>query len=307
MRKTSFLPVTLTLIFAFGLLASCDRRQPPPPPLPVLPGGVGATTVSRADMHNPDALVDVAMLMTMDMSNVVIVDVSPSPHNVIPGAIWLDRNLLYREIDGNNVGIETIETHERVFGAHGIGNNTTVILYDDANGMHAARIFWQFRAMGHRDVRLLNGGLGAWLAAGHPVLANAAAPGPAVSYTAFNNMGILRAELDRVLAAKHNPAYTILDTRSQAEWDAGRIPGSVQSTFPADFLNADFTFKPLHEYEQMFAHIPRNTTLILYCGGGLRASIAYYVFTHIMGWPQPVLLYEGGWNNYTWAGAPIEW
>ena len=310
MKKTSNFPLLIPAIafaLSFGLLASCERRQPPPPPIVIADTTI--VSMARLDMHNPDVLVDAAMLAGMiGMPNVVVLDVSPAGNNLIPGAIWIDRTTLLRYVDGNPHGTETLATFERVLGANGIGNNTTVIVYDDANGMHASRIFFHLKAMGHRDVRLLDGGLGAWIASGYPIVHSPAAPGPLVTYTsAQNNMDALSANINHVLYAKDSPEWSILDIRTQSEWDAGRIPGAIQLTFPGQFLNPDFTIRPRAELEQIFAHIPRDTNLITYCGGGFRATFAHFIFTHVMGWPNAVLFYDGGWFNYTWAGAPAEW
>ena len=309
MTKKNLFPLLVsTIAFALflGILPGCQRRTPPPPPIVI--GDAPVVSVARLDMHNPDALVDVPMLVEMiGMPNVVVLDVSPAGHNVIPGAIWIDRNTFFRYVDGNNFGTETIAIHERILGANGIGNDTTVIIYDDANGMHASRIFFHLYAMGHRDVRLLDGGLGAWIASGYPVHSAPAAPGLPVTYTAAHNMDALRAGLPHILYAKDSPEWSLLDVRTPAEWDAGRIPGAIQLTFPAQFLNEDFTIRARAELEEIFSHIPRNTHLITYCGGGFRATFAHFIFSHVLGWPNTVLFYDGGWFNYTWAGAPVEY
>jgi len=308
MRKANkFSLVALTVVFALslGFLASCERAAPPPPVIDW--DGEIVTSVIRDDMYNPYALVDVPLLLEMmDMPNVVILDVSPNRNNVIPGAIWLDRTTLLRDFEGNANATQPIDVSAHIFGANGIGNDTTVIVYDDANGMHAARIFWLLRAMGHRDVRLLDGGLRAWQDSGQRLQAVSSAPNPTVTFTAVDNMEHHRADLDFVVYAKNSPNWSILDTRSPAEIAAGRIPGSIPFSFIGDFVNADFTFRTLAEYEETFSHIPRDTGLIVSCGSGLRSSVAYFVFRDILNWPQPVKNYEGGWNNWTWAGMPVE-
>ena len=54
-------------------------------------------------------------------------------------------------------------------GALGIGTNDTVVAYDDMGGGYAARLWWMLDDLGHRDVHLLDGGIGAWTAAGLPL------------------------------------------------------------------------------------------------------------------------------------------
>ena len=308
MRKANkFSLVALTVLFALslGFLASCERRAPPPPVIDW--DGEIVTSVIRDDMHNPYALVDVPLLLEMmDMPNVVVLDVSPNDNNVIPGAIWINRATLLHEVDGNFNASHPDYVYERIFGANGIGNDTTVIIYDDANGMHAARWWWWFRALGHRDVRLLDGGLRAWQDSGQRLQPTASAPNPSVTFTATDTLDNHRADLDFVVYAKGSPNWTILDTRSPPEFAAGRIPGALPLSYIGDFLNPDFTFRTLAEYEASFAHLPRDTGLIVYCGGGLRSALAYFVFTEVLNWPQPVIMYEGGWNNWSWSGLPVE-
>ena len=54
-------------------------------------------------------------------------------------------------------------------GALGIGSDDTIVAYDDVGGGYAARLWWMLDDLGHRDVHLLDGGIGAWTAAGLPL------------------------------------------------------------------------------------------------------------------------------------------
>ena len=53
----------------------------------------------------------------------------------------------------------------------GIGDDSEVVAYDDAGGTIAARLWWMLDDLGHRDVRVLDGGIAAWVAAGGPLTA----------------------------------------------------------------------------------------------------------------------------------------
>src|SRR6202142_1606252 len=61
----------------------------------------------------------------------------------------------------------------------GIGNGSTVVVYDDTASLYAARTWWSLRAYGLESVRILDGGYGAWLASGRPISHAVHQPGPA--------------------------------------------------------------------------------------------------------------------------------
>lgn len=258
-------------------------------------------------MANPNSLVSVAGLKELiGQPNVVVVDCSEKMKDVIPGAIWIDRTKLYGELDGSFRNIESKEVTEQILGEYGIGNDTTVIFYDDYDNLYSTFFLWQLRAYGHNDVRILNGGTKAWLAAGEPVVNEAAVPGPAVTYTASDNVAAIRADLQDVLNATNNPEYTLVDFRPKEDFDEGHIPGAIHFNYLDDLLNEDGTFKTVEEYEELLKNknVPQDTKIIVYCWGGVWASGMYYVFVDYLGWPEQVQNYNGGWWNYTWAEYP---
>src|SRR6266849_9334904 len=83
----------------------------------------------------------------------------------IPGAIWVD------PIGWSRVALaaQDEEAWAKRIGALGIDRNTRVVIYDDNASKDAARIWWILRYWGIGDVRLLNGGLRAWLSIGGPI------------------------------------------------------------------------------------------------------------------------------------------
>ena len=53
--------------------------------------------------------------------------------------------------------------------ALGFDDSSDIVAYDDAGGTIAARLWWMLEVLGHPRVRVLDGGIGAWIAAGGPV------------------------------------------------------------------------------------------------------------------------------------------
>src|SRR5687768_14177630 len=87
----------------------------------------------------------------------------------IPGAVFFD----IEEIsDGDNPLPHMMPAPEK-FSARvrrlGLGDGNRIVVYDGNPMMGATRVWWMFRAFGHRDVAVLDGGVPKWLAENRPV------------------------------------------------------------------------------------------------------------------------------------------
>ena len=91
----------------------------------------------------------------------------------IPGAIHLNVDTDLADPDGFGAPGRHPLPEPAAFatrlGALGIGSDDTIVAYDDVGGGYAARLWWMLDDLGHRDVHLLDGGVGAWTAAGLPL------------------------------------------------------------------------------------------------------------------------------------------
>jgi len=97
----------------------------------------------------------------------------------LPGAAHLDwsTELVDHDEDG---GVILLAGPERVAAAMaraGVGDGTTVVIYDDAVGLYAARVWWSLRVYGFESARILDGGSPAWIDEGRAV-SNADVPPP---------------------------------------------------------------------------------------------------------------------------------
>ncbi len=106
----------------------------------------------------------------------------------------------------------------------GIGDDSEVVAYDDAGGTIAARLWWMLDDLGHRNVRVLDGGIAAWVAAGGPLTAQvpASAAGPALAAT-----GAGRASST---AMRSSPACSPATSRSSTP---GRPSGTAVRSSPS--------------------------------------------------------------------------
>lgn len=189
----------------------------------------------------------------------------------------------------------------------GLGDGNRIVIYDNNSFFASARVWWMFRAMGHRDVRVLDGGLKAWEAAGGEI---EDLPPVAVErhYTARKRADLVRDQhqMREIISAA---AGHILDARAQGRFDgsepeprpdlpSGHMPGSA--CVPAgSLLNADGTMKSKAELESLlgdYADKPVVTT----CGSGVSAAVIALALARIGNWDAAV--YDGSWSE--WAANP---
>lgn len=162
-------------------------------------------------------------------------------------------------------------------GAHGIGPETPVAVYDGARGGNGgARAWWMLRALGHRRAALLEGNLAEapWTQA--PPTPREARPYPAGPWM------LPTVDLALVEHARLDPAWKVLDVRSAARWRGdmepidpvpGRIPGSV-NLFWEENLETDGTFRAPEALRAAYLEFLGGTPvdrLIVHCGSGVTA------------------------------------
>jgi thiosulfate/3-mercaptopyruvate sulfurtransferase len=185
-----------------------------------------------------------------------------------------------------------------------------VVVYDQGPCTAAARAWWVFCYFGLGCVRVLDGGLAAWQAAGGHVTTDLAPPGAGTFQASPGGMAVLDAEG----AAKVARCGTLLDARSPERYAglvepvdrvAGHIPGAVCAPTP-DNLGPDGRFLAHHELRARFAAlgVERGGAVGTYCGSGVTAAHQALAL-HEIGIEAPV--YIGSWSEWiTDPARPVE-
>lgn len=187
----------------------------------------------------------------------------------------------------------------------GLRAGEPVVVYDDSGAMSASRAWWLLLWAGVADVRILDGGLAAWVAAGGAVETGdvATAPGD----VALDGGHLLTVDADG--AAQWADDGVLLDARAAERYRgevepvdprAGHIPGSVSAP-TTDNLDEDGRFRPVDALTARFAAlgVAEGGDVAVYCGSGVTA--AHQAAALMMAGRTPVL-YAGSWSQ--WSNDP---
>ncbi len=232
----------------------------------------------------------------------------------IPHAVFADLNEHLSDKTGADVasgGRHPLPSREKFaawLSSVGLANNMQAVVYDRNGANYCGRLWWMLKWAGHDAVAVLDGGLGAWQAAGGEL-----ASGDEVSHFQANfKLGEpLRrlATTADVLAGMGT--QTIVDARATARFKgevepldpvAGHIPGALNRPFQGN-LGADGLFKPAAqlraEYQQLLAGRD-PASVVHHCGSGVSA-VPNLIAMELAGLGQAAL-YAGSWSE--WCADP---
>ncbi|NOX70058.1 MAG: sulfurtransferase [Gammaproteobacteria bacterium] len=227
----------------------------------------------------------------------------------IPGASYanLDTDLAAPITAGSGRHpLPEVETFVDCLRRWGLSNDSQLVVYDDAGGGVAARLWWMLRWLGHQDVALLDGGFAAWTRANQPVSQDETAP-PAGSFSGSAAVDRIwsSAQIESWLVA--DSAFTLVDARAGARFRgeqepidpvAGHVPGALNLPF-TDTLNADGTWREKAEIKACWANIgvrPGEKEWGVMCGSGVTAC-HLALSASMAGLPEPCL-YVGSWSEW---------
>jgi len=224
----------------------------------------------------------------------------------IPGAVFFDIDQVCDKTSSLPHMFPSAAEFAEAVGAMGIARDNTVVTYDGGKMTGACRVWWMFRAFGHADVAVLDGGVGKWMAEDRPLESGAAAPAP-VAYEAWLAPEMLR-DVDQMLALVDGGGAQILDARSAGRFDgsapepraglrSGHMPGAFNLPYDT-LLTAEGTLRPADELRTLFAGagIDLDGPVVTSCGSGVSAAVlllALYRLGH-----RDNALYDGSWSEW---------
>lgn len=193
----------------------------------------------------------------------------------------------------------------RKLGLWGVSNASQIVVYDDAGGAFAARMWWVMRYMGHERVALLDGGMQQWRQQGFPTTTAL----PALKPTAFRpyldqSKWLNALQVRNGLARK---TIRLIDARTPERYRgeqepidpvAGHIPGAVNRAFQLN-LDASGRFKPAEELNAQFSKLIGGTCpqqVVHMCGSGVTAC--HNLLAMEIAGLKGSKLYAGSWSEW---------
>ncbi len=226
----------------------------------------------------------------------------------LPGAVFvdLDRDLAAPPGPAGRHPLPEAVDFQAAMRRAGVSEHRPVVVYDAGNSQAAARAWWNLRYFGHGDVRVLDGGFGAWVAAGGEVSTDEREAEPGDFTARAGQLPVLDADGAAHLAS----TGILLDARAAERYRgevepvdpvAGHIPGAVSAPTAATTDDRGRFLAPDRLREHFAAlGVASGGEVGTYCGSGVTAAHQVLALT-LAGVSTPAL-YVGSWSN--WVADP---
>ena len=193
----------------------------------------------------------------------------------------------------------------RKLGDWGVTNASQVVVYDDAGGAFAGRLWWLLRCLGHDQAALLDGGLPQWRRLGYPITTALPSVEAAVFRPYLDDGQWLSArQLQNGLARK---TVRLIDARTPERYRgeqepidpvAGHVPGALNRPFQSN-LDSPGTFKDLAQLRAEFSDLIGDISpsqVVHMCGSGVTAC--HNLLAMEIAGLNGSKLYAGSWSEW---------
>jgi thiosulfate/3-mercaptopyruvate sulfurtransferase len=215
----------------------------------------------------------------------------------LPGAIWFDRNLLRRRAADRSVLLATPTVFAALMGRLGIRRETTVIVYDDVWGMHAAWVVWALWRYGHRRAAVLSGGAELWQQRGGAIVTSQVQSYPQTFVAAPDDAQ--RADMRWLTMQQADPRLLVLDVRATHAYAVGHLPDAQHWDWNDGVpIGRWEALRPQEELRAALeaGGITPNRRIVTYCATGSRAAHTTLMLRSL-GYPD-VRVLDDSWQQW---------
>ncbi|OLC67693.1 MAG: hypothetical protein AUG06_05350 [Actinobacteria bacterium 13_1_20CM_2_65_11] len=229
----------------------------------------------------------------------------------LPGAVFVDLDA----VTGKGAGRHPLPTRQQFqdeMRRAGVNTSTKVVVYDDAGGSIAARLWFLLGWFGHGAQAVLDSGLQGW---GEPLETTVplVQPGDFKARAPQRSRILDFEQVKRLSAAGKARGRVLIDARVGERYRGekepidpkkGHIPGAVSAPW-IDNLNPDARFKSPDELRRNYEALGVNgkNGAVVYCGSGVNAC--HDLLALEIAGISDVRLYAGSWSDYSHRDAPV--
>jgi len=231
----------------------------------------------------------------------------------LKGALFVDLNTQLADIkddlaNGGRHPLPTFENFATTLTELGISKKSYVVIYDDRNCSNAAaRFWWMLKAVGHKNVQVLNGGYQEAKKNGFPISSEIETVDKTEPYE-IEKWELPLTDIFEVEKASHNSNYTIIDVRDNERYKgkvetidliAGHIPDAINIPFSTNLDENELFLSPAdlkQKYQNLFAET-NVENVIVHCGSGVTACHTLLAIAYA-GLEIPKL-YVGSWSEWS--------
>lgn len=229
----------------------------------------------------------------------------PTPDQLIPNSLFFDfENTFCDKASAFPHTMPLAKDFENEVRNLGIMQSSEIVVYDSKGIFSAARVWWMFKSMGHSNIRVLNGGLPAWLN-------NECETQPLISLAKIRGDFVAQAQANSFISTSsllnNLTAFNIIDARSAGRFNgtapeprqglrSGHIPHSVNLPFTECLDNG--YLKSVACLSSLFSTLTLRPSLpsVMTCGSGVTACVLALAASELN--IENIRVYDGSWSEW---------
>lgn len=190
----------------------------------------------------------------------------------------------------------------------GINQDSQIVIYDDLGVFSSARAWWMFKAMGHTNVAVLDGGLPRWMSDNQATITvnnEIQSTSPVGNFMGKNNdhyfcdrfavKNALEQDNKKVFDARGQARFSGAEQEPRAGMRSGHMPGAVN--LPYKSILAEGCFLPVEQLQLLYrALVEKEQALVMSCGSGITACILA-LGAELCGYKN-ITVYDGSWSEW---------
>ncbi len=251
------------------------------------------------------------MKIAKDANTVVISTQKKANFDVshLTGSVHIFHKDLYKAGEPEGLLLGSAELAKK-FGAKGVSEKNTIVVYDDGDNKYAGRMYWILKYLGAKNVKILHKDMAAWRTSRVPITKEPTTR-KAATFTVAVNAAFI-ADYNFVKSNLTNANTVIVDARAAGEYKGtaeeskGHIPGAKNLEWK-ELTTESGAIKSAEELKKIFAAkgITADKTIILYCETSVRAGIEFAALTSVLGYKN-VKVYDGAYNEWVFKGEKVD-